>query len=86
MHAAFQISGFFGASAIFEFYNVSQLMWSKEVLKLLLFCLSFQLSYNTTQLPNNRSRILLFSSVDGGGPDLTEIILSQIGSTSLLIM
>ena len=33
MHAAFQISGFFAASAIFKVENVSQLMWVKRSLE-----------------------------------------------------
>ena len=58
-------------------------LWSREVLQLLLLRLSFQQSsctqHNCRTTGYEIGRFYYFSTVAGGGPDLTEIILAEIG-------
>ena len=66
----------------FVFYNLSQLKWSKEVLQLLLYVCPFSslVAHNTIaeQQGTKIGRFYYFSTVAGGGPDLTEILLAEI--------
>ena len=82
MHAAFQISGFFWSPILCFIIWVSWNGQKKFYNSFFYVCpFSSLVAHNTIaeQQGTKIGRFYYFSTVAGGGPDLTEIILAEIG-------
>ena len=81
MHAAFQISGFFWSPIFVSYIWVS--CGQEKFYNFFFYVCPFSslVAHNTIaeQQGTKIGRFYYFSTVAGGGPDLTEIILAEIG-------
>ena len=92
MHAAFQISGFFAASAIFEFRKCESVDVSQKKFRNFFYIVcpisSLVTQHTIAKTTGYRNWSLLFviSTVAGDGPDLTDLILEDIEKFTSLIV
>ena len=92
MHAAFQISGFFAASAIFKVEKCESVDVSQKKFRNFFYIVcpisSLVTQHTIAKTTGYRNWSLLFviSTVAGDGPDLTDLILEDIEKFTSLIV